>query len=399
MFQEAALQQQLDGIPAGECRVLIVGAGVAGATLAALLRGRGHHPVLVERSRPAAAAGYMLGLLPLVDPVIRALGIEEDYVNASVGMHEYRMRGSGGTVLKDYSLDSAIGRYGHYRGIERSRLLELLSGREAPVTFGTTVDAFDQVDTGVRIRFASRAADAEFDAVVAADGLDSGIRRLIWDVAEVQGIDTGWGGWVSWVPPDADPGRYEELWGKGSFVGTYPVKGRMGVFVGGPNAATGVGRGAFVDRVRSTLSMPGGRVEAALAAVAGDPHPYYWRFADVRAARWCAGRVALLGDAAAGFLPTAGVGAAMAMESASVLADRLSTATPGSIPAALSDYEQTQRPRVEAAQDNSRSLARLMFRENAIVVRSRDLLARFFSVESALRPIVRLLSERDPRAT
>jgi 2-polyprenyl-6-methoxyphenol hydroxylase-like FAD-dependent oxidoreductase len=50
---------------------------------------------------------------------------------------------------------------------------------------------------------------------------------------------------------------------------------------------------------------------------------FYWRLDDCRAPSWRAGRVALLGDSACGFLPTAGIGASMAMESAAVLADEL----------------------------------------------------------------------------
>jgi len=65
----------------------------------------------------------------------------------------------------------------------------------------------------------------------------------------------------------------------------------------------------------------------------------------------------LLGDAAAGFLPTAGIGAGMAMKSAWVLARMLSHAPEVDLTALLAEYERTQKPRVEAAQGSSRALA------------------------------------------
>jgi salicylate hydroxylase len=106
------------------------------------------------------------------------------------------------------------------------------------------------------------------------------------------------------------------------------------------------------------------------------------------------GRVVLLGDAASGFLPTAGIGATMAIESADVLGRALARATPESVPAVLQDYEARQRPRVESAQRTSRVLARLVFttsRPGAVV---RDLASRFVTLDRALAPIVRLLEDR-----
>lgn len=66
--------------------MLVVGAGVAGVTVAQLLRRQGLHPVLVERSAREAGSGYMLALMPLVDPVLDALGVREPYRAASVGL-------------------------------------------------------------------------------------------------------------------------------------------------------------------------------------------------------------------------------------------------------------------------------------------------------------------------
>jgi salicylate hydroxylase len=83
----------------------------------------------------------------------------------------------------------------------------------------------------------------------------------------------------------------------------------------------------------------------------------------------------------------------MAMESAGVLAKTLRDATAPDVPALLRTYERNQRPRVEAAQDTSRRLARLMFRRSKAVASLRDLAMSTVSVEVALRPIKKLLSD------
>jgi flavin-dependent dehydrogenase len=46
-------------------RILIVGGGVAGLTLAALLRQRGEQPMVVEKINAYTDAGYLLSLWPM----------------------------------------------------------------------------------------------------------------------------------------------------------------------------------------------------------------------------------------------------------------------------------------------------------------------------------------------
>ena len=56
-------------------------------------------------------------------------------------------------------------------------------------------------------------------------------------------------------------------------------------------------------------------------------------------------------------------------------------------------YEARQRPRVEAAQDNSRLLARLVFRRSRLAATLRDLIMARVSAKVALGPIQKLLAE------
>jgi hypothetical protein len=58
-------------------RVLIVGAGIAGLTLSALLRQKGIKPQIVDRASDFAQAGYMLGLFPMGNRVLHGLGARD----------------------------------------------------------------------------------------------------------------------------------------------------------------------------------------------------------------------------------------------------------------------------------------------------------------------------------
>lgn len=398
MLVPVPLRDQIIAQRGDRLRVLIVGAGVAGVTLARLLRAVGLHPVLVDRAQPGGAAGYMLGLLPLVDPVLGRLGLERAYLEASIEMRSYRLWGATGRLLREDRLDDVVGRFGHYRGIARSTLLDLLAGDATAATFGTTITGLRE-EQGVRVVLNAVGADVEVgvDVVVGADGLHSGVRGLLLRADEVSRVDTGWGGWVAWAESDADADRYEEVWGDGFFLGLYPVADRTGVFLGGPRAALAAGPAAMAALVRARLQVADERLLRGLEAAGHEPAPYVWSFVDARSTRWATGRTILLGDAAAAFLPTAGVGAAMAIESAGVLAARLTATTPHTVPQTLADYQRTQRRRVEAAQQASRRLARLMFRDGRVSTRVRDRIAGIVGVRTALAPILRLLRNQPDR--
>jgi salicylate hydroxylase len=396
MLEATSIQAQLAQARGDPLRVLVVGAGVAGVTVAQLLRRQGLHPVLVERSAREAGSGYMLALMPLVAPVLEALGAREPYLAASVGLDRYRFRNPAGTQLGQYSLAALLDRFGDYRGISRGELLGVLGSGEGAVTYGATVTGLRQGPAAVTATLddGSAHSEAEFDLVIAADGLHSATRDLVLDAGQVATYDSGWGGWVAWTEPDADLDLAEELWGAGVFVGTYPVKGHLGVIVAGPRSDTEAGPERFVARIRGRSGAVGTRIGHALEVVAQHPDAYYWSLTDCRSDAWSVGRVALLGDAAAGFLPTAGIGAAMAMESAWVLGSLLGDATPDRVPDVLGRYQETQRPRVEAAQANSRQLARLMFLRSRTLSGLRNTVARFLPLRTALGPIVKLLQEQ-----
>ncbi|MFI5510823.1 FAD-dependent oxidoreductase [Mycobacterium sp. NPDC051804] len=399
MFTSIPALEQYDQAGADELRVLVIGAGIAGVTAAQLLRKQGRHPVVIERASGASAAGYMLALMPMVDGAIDDLGVRERYRASSVSFERYAVHGHTGRLLREDSMAEIIADFGDYRGIARGALLDVLSADGCPVTFDSTITEVRETSHGVEVGVATAGGTQhlEFDLVVIADGMGSTARQLVPAYQPIGITDTKWGGWVVWAPIDEDSDLGEEVWGDGFFIGMYPVAGQLGIFLGGPRADTAVGPAPFVEWIRGRLSAVNPRIAQALTAVAGEPDPYYWSLTDCRAPAWTTDRTVLLGDAAAGFLPTAGVGAGMAMESAWVLARMLQHADTRRLSRLLRAYERSQRPRVEAAQDNSRQLAKLMLHRSTSLACAREIVMRFVSVERALRPIQRLLQEQpDP---
>lgn len=394
MFNSVSMDDQVGVMCGDRLRVLVVGAGVAGLALVQLLKRGGLHPVLAERAADHADSGYMLALMPMVDRVLGEMGVRDAYLARSVPFRRYVLHGRHGRTLRDYDIGSLVGAWGDYQGIARGELMQVLAQGGIDVAYQTTLSSLRQTADAVDVEWQQDGVtgSGEFDAVLLADGLHSGSRRLLLDDGELNGCDTHWGGWVAWMPVAVGhDDRGDEVWGKDFFLGAYPVQGMLGVILAGHEDDTRAGPDAFADRVRRQLRVADAWMGAALEAVTAMHDPYYWKLADCRSARWTVGRVALVGDAASGFLPTAGIGAGMAMESAGVLARRLLVADRETVAAALRDYEATQRPRVETAQGNSRQLANMMFRRSAWWAMMRDVLARFITLKMALKPIRRLL--------
>lgn len=185
------------------------------------------------------------------------------------------------------------------------------------------------------------------------------------------------------------------LWGAGSFLGTYPCREHLCVIAAAPTDTLKPDQPeGRTDRLASLLRPYGAPVADLLTDLPADDEPLYmWPMSDVRAPQWVQGRVALAGDAAAAFLPTAGIGASMALESAAVLADELSRTNPTYLPNALQLYQQRRRNQVEAAQTQSRRLARLMFLNSPRLATLRNRALRFASMEQMVGPLIKDLRE------
>lgn len=266
---------QIEQVQVDALRVVISGAGVAGVALAQLLRRQGMHPVVIEGASFNADKGYMLGLMPLVGPTMAGLGVEEAYRAHSVGVERYLLGGRHGQHVRTYDLGELVAAFGEYRGLSRGDLLDVLTADNAPVSFDTTIIAVTQIGDDVRVTL-STGEVVEADLLVIAEGIHSSTRDLVFAPDQISTYDSGWGGWVAWMPSDDASDLYEEIWGAGFFIGTYPVRGQIGAFIGGDRKDTCSSPATFVGRIHRDISSADLRVQRALEVVAKADDPYYW---------------------------------------------------------------------------------------------------------------------------
>lgn len=372
-------------------RILIVGGGIAGLTLAAKLRQQRREPVIVERSAQYTDIGYGIGLYPLGSCALHGLGAYDEFVARGLVLRRYELLDRTGKVLQELDLRVLTEDLGPMVMLSRTDLVDILRKAcgDVQIRMGTTVDAIHADSSAVRVRL-SDGAEAAFDLVVACDGIHSPLRSRIF--GEPDTLNTNWTIWTWWgrsglVPDDV----FREYWGRGWFFGAYPVPGRCMFVAGLPNHVVG-GQQAPQETVRRCLgtALAGlvSRVKEVGAAFDDADTLFAWPMFDTRARQWYSGRVALCGDAAVAFLPTAGVGASNAIRSAAALADELSKTDASHVPHALALYVKRCRKFVQGNQGDSRAAARYMFGESQSLGWARDQLVKLYPARRVLKRII-----------
>ncbi len=376
-------------------KILVVGAGIGGLALAALARQRGVTVTLIERAADFDHAGYMLTLYPIGSRVLHGLGLHGEFVRRSAEFKYYDVHDGHGTLLQRFDLAPLGERFGYFGQITRRDLLDLLrsAAPEAPLRWKVSVSSLEMRGKKVVAELSDGTKD-EWDAVIGADGIHSEVRRLVFGGEADH--ETGWGLWVWWTNQAGLPrDTVSEYWGRGRFVGVYPTPGRIGAVAAAPktllNENSINGDGA---RVRALfLEIGGGGAEVIRTFPDSMENLYFRNLSDYRSREWTRGRFALLGDSACAFLPTAGVGASMALESAAVMAEELSRTDAKFLPDAFALYEKRRKSRVETAQNDARKLAAWLATESAAIAWTRDQFLKVANIDSLAGHIARSLAE------
>lgn len=337
-------------------RILIVGGGIAGLSVATALHRQGLTPELVERSTIWSVVGAGINLPANGVRVLRALGIGEAVDRAATAIRRWGFFDQQGALLCETDLEELWREVGPCLAITRVRLQEaLLSGAVAvPHRLGVSLTALTQDDTRVRVGF-SDGTSGDYDLVVGADGIHSTVRELA-----VVASSPGYAGQMAWrsVIPTRPRGidHMMVLMGDGCFFGLVPMgEGYTYGFgaVGGTRFESPlVGR---LERFRRRFADFGAPVPAYLAALQCDEQLHFGAIEWVELDEWYRGRVVLIGDAAHAGPPHMGEGGCMAMEDALVLADVLRKGD--SVESTLEAYVRRRRPRVDWVQEQSRAAA------------------------------------------
>ena len=341
--------------------VLVVGAGIAGPTLAYWLLRAGHTPTLVEHAHGLRSGGHLVDFWGAGFDVAERMGIVPELTRRGHRLAEARAVSASGRRIATFELSTFVGPDDRYVSIARSDLASViyaaLEGRVETI-FGDSVRTLDDDGDAVHVTFESGAVRV-FELVIGADGLHSRVRRLAFGTPERFEVNLGLVASafdvVGYRPRDdlvtvlyAEVGFQLVRLSLPDDVTMFLVTARHG-------GAAPEDPAAQQSLLRERLSRGGWETSAVLEAMTSARTFYFDRVSQIRMPAWSRGRVGLVGDAAASPSLLAGQGSALAMVEAYVLAAELSRSD-GDHVGAFARYHARLAALLRSKQDAARGL-------------------------------------------
>jgi FAD-dependent urate hydroxylase len=335
--------------PARPLRILVVGAGVGGISVARGLLRDGHHVTVFERRPDARAGGGAVTIWSNGSTVLRQLGVDMD--EAGQLLSSVRVLTSTGRPLVTLDLTAIEDRLGApIQMVPRRVVLDrLLDGFPCDrIQYNSRVVDVVSADDGVRVEFEDGSA-AEGDLLIGADGLHSKVREI---VGARDAEPTGWCSWQGLATLPTVPDKRVALLviGERGNLGLWPAGGpEVQWWFDLPWSHRFVRPERPIDVIREHFAGWCDAVDGLLATLTDDdladsPYPHFRHPIPPPGH----GRLTLLGDAAHTMPPTLAQGTNQALLDTMVLCKALSDHQGGDLPKVLRWYEKTRRRSVAA---------------------------------------------------
>jgi salicylate hydroxylase len=336
-------------------RVIIAGGGIGGLATAIAVRKLGLEPVVLERKDELGDVGAGLGLYPNAMKAMTWLGADALIREKSIDNQrvESRVLETDELLVNRHSAATARMYGEHAYTVHRADLHQALAQQLPPEFVQLDARVVDVTHTTNGVVAHLQSGDTiEGDVLVGADGLRSNVRTSLFGEQEARftGIVT----WRCLIPAERISARYQDIqivwFGDNRHAMIYGVRANtycLNAFVPADEVHA-ESWGVMGDVSKLPGLYPGAckALEDILHAVdSALVTPIYFRDP---LEEWSKGHATLLGDAAHPAPPSAGQGAAMALEDALVLAHALKRHGRDAIPAALADYTTRRKPRTRA---------------------------------------------------
>ena len=331
-------------------RITVLGAGIAGLTLAILLARSGHEVEVLERSPVPDDGGTGIQLSPNGVAVLKGLGLEARSAGTAIPARQVQICESGlGRVMAVHDLASYGRTTSPYLLFRRSALVAMLAD--------TASEAGVQIRRGVHVEAVTAAGgrtrlhlgDGEIRAaefLVGADGLHSVVRDFLNpSAAPPRSSHLAWRSVTDReLPFDLAAGDVRLVIGAGGHVALYRTGDQAGVNLVAirrirPVAGSRLPAGDDPENLRRSFPEFGGGIQEILAGVG--PVARWHLYGLPIASHWHGQGTVLAGDALHPILPFLAQGGNQALEDSWVLARCLTSGLP--LAAALARYRHARQ--------------------------------------------------------
>ncbi|MFE3187390.1 FAD-dependent monooxygenase [Nocardia sp. NPDC059240] len=344
-------------------RILVVGGGIAGNTVALQLLRAGISATVVERATAPRPGGQAVDLRTASKEAAERMGLMPGIRKLQVHEHGWAYVDESGKTYARIDVEM-FGGEGPAAEIEISRgdlnqvLLDQIAEVGGPLDYryGDWVEHIAQDATGADVTFASGGTE-RFELVIAADGVHSATRRMIFGPEEQ--FATHLGGYMAFftMPTPADA---EEGWLTGCSIPSASFAIRpdrdpataKGIITLRQDYDPALRRDPVAQqaRIREMIGGAGWKAPTILEAMTTTPDFYFDQLARIDVPELSSGRVTLLGDAGYCGSPLTGMGTAMAIVGAYILAGEIA-ATPSDLGRAQARYQELVTPFLDKAKE------------------------------------------------
>ena len=343
-------------------RVLISGAGIAGLTLACCLADSGWHVDVVEKSEGERKSGYMITFFGNGWKVAEKMKILNALKEVRYPAQEFQYVNSSGKSYFKVKLEVVKKGFEHeYTYLRRPDLEHVLLERSKElavnVRYQTQVDEINEKPDSVSVSFQNGDVNS-YDLVVGADGIHSGVRKIVFGEEHQFSNYLGYGVAAFQTTYRHEIGNSIKIYQEPNRSAIYyPVSEKTMdcVFLFPYNKTERVPKETYKSILVDTYTGSKWINQEVIKSTPNESIGFFDIMKQIQMPKWTKKRVALIGDACACLSPLAGQGASMAMLEAFVLANQLKKNS--NIQESLELYESILKPEIANRQAQARRIA------------------------------------------
>nr|WP_099982807.1 tetracycline destructase Tet(50) [uncultured bacterium]A0A059WYP6.1 RecName: Full=Flavin-dependent monooxygenase; AltName: Full=Tetracycline destructase Tet(50); Short=Tet(50) [unidentified prokaryotic organism]AIA15133.1 FAD_TeRes [uncultured bacterium]AKQ05894.1 tetracycline destructase Tet(50) [uncultured bacterium] len=337
-------------------KILVIGVGVAGPAVAYWLKRFGFSPVLIEKSAAVRKGGQALDIRGIATHIAKEMGIYDQICNMRTQIKCGRYVDVKGNVLHEEQGETFGFRQDDEVEILRGDLVEILMKAIAdiPCEFKQSVIKIEQNEDSVTVTYKDGRVE-NYDLVIAADGIHSATRGMVFSKNEYQLINLG--SYVSafTIPNYLGLDHMELLCESNHKLVTLQSdsqadKAMAGFMFRSKHVLEDI-RDEQEQKhfLHASFQNFGWETQNILNRMPESDDFYFDAITQIKMKSWTKGRIALIGDAAYCPSPLSGQGNNLAFVGAYILAGELKKAD-GDYIQAFTRYNELLHPFVEANQ-------------------------------------------------